>query len=283
MDAVSSAPGAAPQDADLPAPPPDQPPEAGGVPDAVPRDGDAPEDPDLSAPPTGPPPDAGGVPDAVPPPDAGDVPDAVPRDGDAPPGTTGPPGSVDPPSGTDPPPPRAWIPLGLLGGVPVRVNVTVPMTTLLGGDEPGTLHGYGPIDPATARALALGGTWRRLVTDPLSGTVLDLGRTRYRPPTDLAELIRARDKTCFRPGCGAHADGCHLDHTIPAAHGGPTADTNLGPACTTDHTLKTLGDFYVRQIRPGVFDWLSRRTARTYRRETDGTTTPIHPRTGQSL
>ncbi|MFD1505004.1 DUF222 domain-containing protein [Georgenia yuyongxinii] len=253
---------------------------------------DAPDDADLPAPPTGPPPDqrpdADGVPDAVPPPDVDNVPDAIPRDADAPPSapappdTTDPPGSVDPP-GTDPPPPRAWIPLGLLGGVPVRVNVTVPMATLLGGDEPGTLHGYGPIDPATARALALGGTWRRLVTDPLSGTVLDLGRTRYRPPTDLAELIRARDKTCFRPGCGAHADGCHLDHTIPAAHGGPTADTNLAPACTTDHTLKTLGDFYVRQIHPGVFDWLSRRTARTYRREADGTTTPIHPRTGQSL
>ncbi|TFH50888.1 HNH endonuclease, partial [Actinomyces viscosus] len=35
---------------------------------------------------------------------------------------------------------------------------------------------------ATAWCLAAGGTWRRLVTDPLSGTVIDVGRSRYRPP-----------------------------------------------------------------------------------------------------
>ena len=34
----------------------------------------------------------------------------------------------------------------------------------------------------TAWALAAGGTWRRLVTDPASGTVLDVRRSRYRPP-----------------------------------------------------------------------------------------------------
>src|SRR5699024_10256826 len=49
------------------------------------------------------------------------------------------------------------------------------------------LTGYGPITPTTARALAAGGTWRRLVTDPLSGQLLDLGHTRYRPSTALAD------------------------------------------------------------------------------------------------
>ncbi|WP_448072508.1 DUF222 domain-containing protein [Georgenia yuyongxinii] len=269
------------------------------TPTAEPMDAGSPGDehPDGGEPPhaataadaAAPPGDADPPPPPADPPQAADPPHvADPSHVADPPGDAGPPHVADPPhvdpaGGPDRPPPRVWFPIGLRGGVPVRINVTVPMTTLLGGGEPGTLHGYGPIDPATARALALGGTWRRLVTDPLSGTVLDLGRTRYRPPADLAELIRARDRTCFRPGCGAHADGCDLDHTIPAARGGPTADTNLGPACTTDHTLKTQGDFYVRQIRPGVFDWLSRRTGRTYRREADGTTTAIHPRTGQAI
>ncbi|MFD1506470.1 HNH endonuclease signature motif containing protein [Georgenia yuyongxinii] len=194
-----------------------------------------------------------------------------------------------PPTPPDAPPPppevkaRPWFPVGEVGGVPVRINVTVPMTTLLGGDEPGTLHGYGPIDPATARALALGGTWRRLVTDPLSGTVLDIGQARYRPPADLAALVRARDRTCFRPGCGADADGCELDHSQAFARGGSTAYANLGAGCSIDHRLKTVGDFQVRQVSPGVFDWTSRRTGRTYRREADGRTTPMHPRTGEPL
>ncbi|WP_344383011.1 HNH endonuclease, partial [Georgenia ruanii] len=176
-----------------------------------------------------------------------------------------------------------WFPLGQVGGVPVRIHVTVPLTTLLGGGQAGHLDGYGPIDPATARALALGGTWKRLVTDPLTGTVLDLGRTRYRPPPDLAELIRLRDKTCFRPGCGARASGCQLDHTIPFARGGTTAWENLGAACSVDHPLKTDGHFHVRQTTPGIFEWTSKRTGRTYRREADGTTTPLNPRTGQPL
>ena len=38
-----------------------------------------------------------------------------------------------------------------------------------------------PVPAVVARALAAGGTWRRLVTDPVSGTVVDVGRTRYRP------------------------------------------------------------------------------------------------------
>ena len=41
-------------------------------------------------------------------------------------------------------------------------------------------------------ALAAGGTWRRLVTDPASGTVVDVGRARYRPPAGLADLGSGR-------------------------------------------------------------------------------------------
>ncbi|OLO58364.1 DUF222 domain-containing protein, partial [Actinomyces oris] len=37
----------------------------------------------------------------------------------------------------------------------------------------------------TAWALAAGGTWKRLITDPVSGVVIDVGRTRYRPPAGL--------------------------------------------------------------------------------------------------
>ncbi|MHB1288025.1 HNH endonuclease signature motif containing protein [Georgenia sp.] len=175
----------------------------------------------------------------------------------------------------DPDPSEAGYALALKGGVPVRVNVTVPLSTLLGGDEPGHLDGYGAIDAVTARALAMGGLWRRLVTDPLTGVVLDAGRSRYRPPADLAELIRLRDGTCFRPGCSTAAARCELDHTTPWSHLGTTSWANLGPGCTTDHSLKTNGDFAVRQHEPGVFTWTSKLTGISYRREPSGATTVL--------
>lgn len=95
-----------------------------------------------------------------------------------------------------------------LAGPPLaaQVNVTVPLDVLCGlADGAGELAGYGPISSATAEALARGGTWRRLVTDPLSGTLLDVGRTRYRPPPDMDAHVRTRDGTCVRPGCPTSA------------------------------------------------------------------------------
>ncbi|MFB9954129.1 DUF222 domain-containing protein [Cellulomonas denverensis] len=97
------------------------------------------------------------------------------------------------------------------------VHVTVALTTLLGLDErPGDLHGIGPVDADQARqaAFAAGATWRRLVTDPQTGAVLDVGRRRYRPPDPLAAHVRARDRRCARPGCDVPATRCDLDHTI---------------------------------------------------------------------
>lgn len=138
-----------------------------------------------------------------------------------------------------------------------EIRVTVPLTTLLGlTDEPGELAGYGPITAEVARALAREGTWRRLVTDPLSGTVLDVGRTTYRPPEALADHVRARDRRCARPGCGATAESCDLDHTVEYGRAlGPTSAENLGPLCPRDHAVKTDGGFALAQVAPGVFEW----------------------------
>lgn len=137
------------------------------------------------------------------------------------------------------------------------VRVTVALSTLLGLDDaPADLAGYGPITAEAARALARDGTWRRIVTDPLSGAVLDVGRTRYRPPADLDEHVRVRDRTCARPGCAAAADSCDLDHTeeYHRAHG-TTSDGNLAPLCRRDHVVKTDGGFQLVQVEPGVVEW----------------------------
>lgn len=141
------------------------------------------------------------------------------------------------------------------------------------------LAGYGPITPATARALAAGGIWSRIVTDPLSGAVLDVGSARYRPTRAIAEHVIARDRTCIRPGCTHQARSCQLDHTIPYNHaqpesGGRTSVANLGPLCGRDHQVKTHTGFRVTQTEPGIFEWTTP-TGHHYRRERDGTTTPL--------
>jgi hypothetical protein len=149
-----------------------------------------------------------------------------------------------------------------------QIHVTVAMSTLLGLDEePADLAGFGPVSAETARALAAGGVWRRLVTDPLSGAVLDLGRTRYRPTAAISDHVRARDRTCVQPACSAPAASCDLDHTreFHARRGrdpddeplGTTSADNLGPLCHRDHLVKTEGGFRLRQRAPGEFVWVT--------------------------
>jgi Domain of unknown function (DUF222) len=124
-----------------------------------------------------------------------------------------------------------------------EVHVTVELSTLMGlNDRPGELAGHGPIDAEYARALAFGpeSTWRRLVTDPLSGQLLDLGRTRYRPPAALADHVRTRDTSCRTPGCSRPAAACDLDHVI-AYPAGATSDDNLHAKCRRDHRIKHEG------------------------------------------
>jgi len=120
------------------------------------------------------------------------------------------------------------------------VSVIVPITMLLGLDEqPGELVGHGPIPAGLAREIAAEGTWRRLLTDPASGTLLDYGRTTYTPPAGLADFVRARDLFCRFPTCGQRAATADLDHTIPYQPDGTTSNHNLHAGCRRHHRLKT--------------------------------------------
>jgi hypothetical protein len=148
-----------------------------------------------------------------------------------------------------------------------EVRLTIAASTLLGLDDaPADLDGYGPIDAVRARALADGGIWRRIVTDPTTGQVLDVGRQRYRPPAGLVEFVRTRDTTCAAPGCTVPARSADLDHTIeyhprpgdpPDTPLGRTDADNLGPLCHRHHRLKTDGGFRLRQISSGLFEWIT--------------------------
>ncbi len=120
------------------------------------------------------------------------------------------------------------------------VSAIVPITMLLGlDDQPAELVGHGPIPADLAREIAAQGTWRRLLTDPLSGTLLDYGRTTYTPPAGLADFVRARDLHCRNPLCGQRAATADLDHTIPYQPDGTTSQHNLHASCRHHHRLKT--------------------------------------------
>ncbi|TWP50647.1 DUF222 domain-containing protein [Lentzea tibetensis] len=150
--------------------------------------------------------------------------------------------------------------------VQVQLMVTVSATTLMGLDEhPGELEGYGPISADLARELAGDATWRRLLTDPASGALLDVGTSTYRPPAHLRRFLWARDKTCRMIGCTARASRCEVDHTIPYP-AGPTADHNNGMFCTHDHRLKHESGWQITQPSPGTFKCVSP-TGRVYTRE----------------
>jgi len=143
--------------------------------------------------------------------------------------------------------------------VTTQVQVTVAASTLRGADQrSGDLAGYGPVPAPVARELASAGdvSWRRILTHPVTGALLDYGRTTYRPPAALADHVRARDVTCRFPGCRHPARTCDLDHSVPFPVG-PTAASNLGSLCRHHHRLKHETRWTVVQRDRGEFCWTS--------------------------
>lgn len=143
--------------------------------------------------------------------------------------------------------------------VPVRINVTVPVMTLLGlSEESAELDGYGPIDADTARRLAAHApSMRRILVHPESGAVLSYGRDSYRAPADLDGFVRVRDGCCRFPGCSRRADRADLDHTTAWQHGGQTSAANLAALCRHHHRLKHESGWRVEQQPGGVMRWTS--------------------------
>jgi hypothetical protein len=138
-----------------------------------------------------------------------------------------------------------------------HVQVTVPVMTALGHDTtPAELTGHAPIDTATA--LRLAGTasgWDRVLTHPVTGTVLAVDR--YRPTDHLKRVLRVRDEHCRFPGCRIPTQRCDIDHTIAREHDGPTELGNLAHLCRRHHTLKHHSAWRVRQTPDGVLHWTS--------------------------
>ncbi len=166
---------------------------------------------------------------------------------------------------------------GLLAKITARIEVTVPVTTLMGdgprggnegphGDDgsshrratppPAELDGVMPIDTDTARRLAgRAPGWDRVMTHPITGAVLSVDR--YRPSEQLRRHLRARDQRCRFPGCGIAARKCDLDHNHAASTGGSTCETNLASFCRRHHVLKHNSPWHVEQLPGGLLAWTS--------------------------
>jgi hypothetical protein len=141
---------------------------------------------------------------------------------------------------------------------PLTVNVTIDLPTLMGlAENPGELAGYGPIPASVAREIASDARWKRFITEPITGNLLDFGREHYEPPQALKDFLIARDRTCRFPGCRRSATLSDLDHAQSWNTGGETAPDNLGALCRRHHKLKTHHGWQIESFPDGSCMWRS--------------------------
>jgi hypothetical protein len=132
------------------------------------------------------------------------------------------------------------------------VNVVIELNTLLGlNNHPAEIPGVGPL-PADGAPL------RPLVTDSLTGHLLDYGRSTYTVPPDLADWLIAKNVTSASPHSNVDARLCDMEHNTPHEQGGATDPINTTPVDRRWHRAKTHGDWtYTKNCDSGVVTWAS--------------------------
>ena len=142
----------------------------------------------------------------------------------------------------------------------VEIQVVVDARTLLAlepdaADAPAWVqvgsHAPGAVDRDTLLALladpAVPTTLRRLISDPITGALIDRGAQRYTPNADLIAWLSARDGGCRFPGCTARAYRCDVDHATEFDDGGATILANTGLLCRRHHNRKTHGGWRIEE------------------------------------
>jgi len=153
-------------------------------------------------------------------------------------------------------------------GAPVRahLDVVIDLPTLMGLADgvagAAELRDAGAISADVVTDLLadpqVAVTMRRLVTDPVTGHLLDYGPSTYEVSEPLRRYLVARDRTCRFPGCNRRADRCQIDHAIAWDDGGETNPANLGALCTRHHQLKTHGGWTIsNNAKDGSCTWHS--------------------------
>lgn len=161
----------------------------------------------------------------------------------------------------------AWLRgVGTETAIKTKVFVTVPVQLLAGEPVPveaASIVGGDTIDPLTAKQLFLDARgFRRVITDPVKGVVVDMDRRTYRPTRAQRDWLILQHGTCSRDGCTRLAVDADLDHDRPWARGGTTDLSQLRPLCPRDHThrhrtrfvYRTRPDRSVQVISPTGFE-----------------------------
>jgi hypothetical protein len=139
---------------------------------------------------------------------------------------------------------RADIAVDLLltgdGGTSERAEVFLYLdlaTYLKVNHEPAEMSGYGSIPASVARRILSGPdtTLRRIITDPLTGQMIELGKTRYKPDSD--EFVQVRDRECRQPGCQRPALRCGVEATRAQGKQPGEADQRIA-YCARHRNLK---------------------------------------------
>lgn len=132
----------------------------------------------------------------------------------------------------------------------VDVQVVIPADMLMGVETSGADLNGSPITHSLALQLAWSpdARWTRLVTDPLTGVLLDAGSTKYEIPKRLRTAVRLRDGLCRWPNCTRPAEYTDTDHVERYADSKHTHPDELVCLCRYHHRLKTFG---VWQINTG--------------------------------
>jgi hypothetical protein len=140
----------------------------------------------------------------------------------------------------------------------VQVQLVIDLATLRGEVDRHCLLDGQPVPAQIGRDLAGYATaFRRMVTDPVTGHLLDYGRATYLP-APLRTYVMARDGGCRAPGChSATPSSTEMDHATPFPEG-PSGTANTGGLCLPTHQLKTSGHLRIENsATDGSCDWVT--------------------------
>jgi hypothetical protein len=129
----------------------------------------------------------------------------------------------------------------------VNVSVIMPADMLMGVETAGATLNGSPCTRGLAVKLAWSpdARWTRMVTDPLTGVLMDVGRTKYEIPATLRNAVRLRDVTCRFRGCTRRAEFTDTDHVERFADSGTTDPSGLVCLCRHHHRIKTFEHWQV--------------------------------------
>jgi hypothetical protein len=140
------------------------------------------------------------------------------------------------------------------------VDIRVDLDTLAGLDEnPGLIPGWGPVIADIARKIVREqdeSEWRITITDQ-NGLPIGVTTTNRRPTTTQRRHVEARNPTCVFPGCRMPAGQSDLDHEHPWSETHLTPSIGLEPLCRHDHVNRHQRHWTLRQVEPGVYEWVS--------------------------